>query len=380
MQQRFLLLLGFVALGFIASAEEKCDAGANADSKTEDCGCNKLSRDAKLSGRGAGVGEENTGTTVGGDHGSPNDETLQQKLDAEGFSPFVPIAGGRFTMGTDKVEIAADGEGPPRPVTLSDFEIEKFEVSNGQFAAFVAATGFVTEAEKFGDSFVFEGALTPEENAKITQSVQAAPWWLPVKNASWIRPFGPGSSKDVRSDPQLMSLPVVQVSWNDAVAYCKWRGGRLPTEAEWEYAARGGNDGNLYPWGDKLKPNGDHRMNIWQGKFPRKNTVKDGFKFSAPIDAFGAQNRFGLHNMVGNVWEWVENWWTITHDPEHTTDPHGPEQGVEKTKKGGSYMCHKSYCFRYRVVSRSQNTADSSASNLGFRCARGARSAQPQQP
>lgn len=246
--------------------------------------------------------------------------------------------------------------------------LDMAEVSNAQFAEFVADTSFVTESETFGWSFVFELALDPTVAAKITQAVQGAEWWLPVQGAYWKEPEGPGTDvlKTNRSDH-----PVVQVSWNDAKAYCEWRGARLPTEAEWEFGARAGGTG-LFPWGNDLTPDGAHRANIWQGDFPKVNTADDGFKFTNPVNALPAQNQLGLKNMIGNVWEWVEDWWTVDHPTGGVTDPQGPRRGTEKTKKGGSYMCHKSFCYRYRSAARHKNTPDSATSNNGFRCARSA--------
>ncbi|XP_044790287.1 formylglycine-generating enzyme isoform X4 [Bubalus kerabau] len=220
-----------------------------------------------------------------------------------------------------------------------------------------------TKAEKFGDSFVFEGMLSEQVKSDIQQAVAAAPWWLPVKGANWRHPEGPDSTVLHRSDH-----PVLHVSWNDAVAYCTWAGKRLPTEAEWEYSCRGGLQNRLFPWGNKLQPKGQHYANIWQGEFPVTNTGEDGFRGTAPVDAF-PPNGYGLYNIVGNAWEWTSDWWTVHHSAEETINPKGPPSGKDRVKKGGSYMCHKSYCYRYRCAARSQNTPDSSASNLGFRCA-----------
>lgn len=205
--------------------------------------------------------------------------------------------------------------------------------------------------------------LSEPVKAQIHQAVAAAPWWLPVKGADWRHPEGPDSTILHRSNH-----PVLHVSWNDAVAYCAWAGKRLPTEAEWEYSCRGGLQNRLFPWGNKLQPKGQHYANIWQGEFPVTNTGEDGFQGTAPVDAF-PPNGYGLYNIVGNAWEWTSDWWTVHHSAEETLNPKGPTSGKDRVKKGGSYMCHKSYCYRYRCAARSQNTPDSSASNLGFRCA-----------
>lgn len=279
----------------------------------------------------------------------------------------VRIPGGVFTMGLDKPILPQDGEGPARRVEVSEFFINQYEVSNTEFAKFVAATGYVTEAEKFGDSFVLDVLLSDEVQSEITQAVQNAPWWLPVKKASWKSPEGKDSTIKDR-----MHHPVVHVSWNDAVAFCEWAGGkRLPTEAEWEYAARGGLEGRTFPWGNSHNPKGEHWANVWQGTFPYNNTLDDGYLSTAPVDTF-KQNKYNLHNIVGNVWEWTADWWTTRHSKEFVKDPTGPPTGGDKVKKGGSYMCHPETCYRFRCASRSQNTPDSSASNLGFRCVKNA--------
>lgn len=273
------------------------------------------------------------------------------------------IEGGTFQMGTDKAKIYLDGESPSRLVTLDPYYFDVYEVSNSEFELFVNTTSYVTEAEKFGDSFVLEARISEEVKKDISQVVAAAPWWLPVKGAEWRHPEGPDSSISSRMDH-----PVTHMSWNDATAYCQWAGKRLPTEAEWENAARGGLNNRLFPWGNKLMPKDHHRVNIWQGEFPKVNTAEDGYEGTCPVTAF-EPNGYGLYNTVGNAWEWVADWWSTVHSPESQNNPVGPDEGTDKVKKGGSYMCHISYCYRYRCAARSQNSPDSSACNLGFRCA-----------
>ncbi|QUH03386.1 formylglycine-generating enzyme family protein [Saccharopolyspora erythraea] len=261
----------------------------------------------------------------------------------------VRLDGGEFLMGSEDAHAyPGDGEGPVRAVRLEAFRISRTAVSNVEFGEFVAATGYRTEAERWGWSFVFAGLLP--DDFPPTRGVAATPWWRQVEGADWRHPEGPGSDVDERGDH-----PVVHVSWSDARAYCAWAGLRLPTEAEWEYAARGGLAGRAFPWGDELEPGGRHLMNVWQGEFPRRNTRADGWLGTCPVDAF-PPNGFGLHNTTGNAWEWCADWF----DPGHRT---------RRSARGGSYLCHDSYCRRYRVSARQGLTPDSTTGNTGFRCA-----------
>jgi sulfatase modifying factor 1 len=280
--------------------------------------------------------------------------------------PMISLSGSTFRMGTDYHRgFPADGEGPVRPVSLSPFEIDTHPVTNADFAVFIAATNYRTEAELFGWSFVF-WAHIPQENfaALVEDTVAAAPWWCKVPGATWNHPEGPGSSIENRQNH-----PVVHVSWNDAAAYATWASKSIPTEAQWEYAARGGLEQKLYPWGDELTPEGKHLCNIWQGEFPVNDTAEDGYGGSCPVDSF-PPNGNGLYSVTGNVWEWCADWFhnQFTAQPSH--DPEGPSTGQAKVMKGGSFLCHASYCNRYRVAARTSNTPDSSASNVGFRCVR----------
>ena len=277
----------------------------------------------------------------------------------------ISLPAARFLMGTDDAEgYRADGEGPVREVELSPFAIETTTVTNAQFAAFVKESGYVTEAERFEFSFVFAGFL-PAELERRSPVVHVAPWWRAVAGAYWKQPEGPGSDIAGRKNH-----PVVHVSWNDAQAYCAWADVRLPTEAEWEFAARGGLEQRRYPWGDELAPGGRHQANTWQGTFPTTNTGDDGHLGTAPVKSF-RPNGFGLYNVVGNVWEWCGDRFSPDfHVTGPRTDPSGPAEGTARVMRGGSHLCHSSYCNRYRVAARSSNTPDSSAGNIGFRVAR----------
>jgi len=262
----------------------------------------------------------------------------------------------------DELSYPGDGEGPLREVELSAFEIDACAVTNEQFAAFVEATGYLTESERIGWSFVFAGLLP--HDFPPTRAASDAPWWRQVEGAFWRHPEGPHSGIAERIDH-----PVVHVSWRDASAYASWAGKSLPTEAQWERAARGGLESQPYPWGDQLTPEGEHRMNVWQGVFPNANSLDDGWYGTCPVDSY-EPNGFGLYNATGNVWEWCADWFDVFHDPSPPRDPTGPPDGDLKVLKGGSFLCHESYCLRYRTAARQGLTPDSATSNTGFRCVR----------
>lgn len=277
----------------------------------------------------------------------------------------VSLPAATFLMGAAGAEtIPLDGEGPVRSVRLSPFAMDRYPVSNDRFASFVEATGYRTEAEVHGWSFVF-WSLIPAKRFKsaVGDTVAGAPWWCKVAGATYKTPEGPGSDLRTRRNH-----PVVHVSWHDAQAFARWAGARLPSEAEWEYAARGGLVQKLYPWGDKLRPDGGHRCNIWQGEFPQHDTGADGFKGTCPVDAF-PPNAYGLFSLAGNTWDWCADWFGTAHTEQPQRDPSGPLTGTSRVMKGGSFLCHKSYCNRYRVAARTSTSPDSSASHIGFRCA-----------
>ncbi len=278
-----------------------------------------------------------------------------------------PVQGGTFAMGDPFGDgDPADGEGPVHEVALAPYLVDEAAVTNAEFARFVKATGYVTEAEQLGISAVFH--LAVEAGAgDVLHRLDATPWWLAVKGADWRHPAGPRSGIG-----DLPHHPVVHVTWHDAQAYCRWAGKRLLTEAEWEYAARGGLEGRRFPWGDDLHDRGRWRLNVWQGDFPHANTLDDGFLTTAPVRSY-RPNGYGLFNTVGNVWEWCADWF----DPGYyrqlaadgvEADPRGPATGDRRVMRGGSYLCHDSYCNRYRVAARSGNTPDSASANVGFRC------------
>ena len=274
----------------------------------------------------------------------------------------VPVSGGFFEMGTRKSRYPSDLDSPPRRVKVSDFGIGRTTVTNSLFASFVAETGYRTTAEIEGWSYVFH--LFVAKSSRTTGYAQHAPWWCGIEGATWKNPEGPGSDIETRGHH-----PVTHISWHDAVAFCVYTGTRLPTEAEWEYAARGGLKGKKLPWGNELVPTSGHAQNVWQGKFPKENLAEDGFVGTAPADSYDP-NRFGLFAMTGNVWEWCAD--TFGPLPKGArgsppVDPLFQGDGPGKSMRGGSYLCHASYCERYFVHSRTWNTPNSSTGHLGFR-------------
>jgi sulfatase modifying factor 1 len=285
---------------------------------------------------------------------APGSATRQAVVPARGVADveLVDLQGGEFWMGCDRSEgHPLDHEGPSRQVQLRPFAVAVTAVTNVEFASFVDETGYVTDAEQFGWSYVFDKLLTPEAKQAVRGHAAGSPWWLGVDGAFWRRPFGPGSDLE-----EFQDHPVVHVSWHDADAFCTWAGLRLPTEAEWEYASRGGLARKRFPWGDELTPGGAWRCNIWQGQFPERNTGDDGYLATAPARTY-EPNGFGLYQTSGNVWEWCQDWFA-------------PRGETARSMRGGSYLCHASYCNRYRVAARNGNAPDSSGGNLGFRCAR----------
>ena len=296
------------------------------------------------------------------DHPSqaPRTPSLHVGVCSTSTDAMVEIPGGVFRMGSDDpLGFPGDGEGPVRAVRLRPFLIDATAVTNASFALFVEATGHVTDAEHLGWSFVFVG-----ETGSGDPVVEQAPWWAAIEGADWRHPSGPKSGIDNQGDH-----PVVHVSWHDALAYAGWAGKRLPTEAEWECAARGGLDQQLYPWGDAFMPDGDPRCRIWDGPFPRRRAggLPPG---TGPVREFPA-NGYGVYGVAGNVWDWCADWF----DPAHhlfasRDDPQGPASGERRVLRGGSHLCHPSYCNRYRVAARSSSTPESSTGHIGFRCAR----------
>ncbi len=284
---------------------------------------------------------------------------------AEHAGALVEVPAGTLLMGTDDPRgYPADGEGPVHEVSLPAFRIGETSVTNDQFAAFAASSGHVTTAERLGTSFVF-GGLLPDDHPP-TRGVAAAPWWREVLGADWRHPEGPHSDLDGRGDH-----PVVHVSHDDALAYCAWSGTRLPSEAEWERAARGGRQGDHFPWGAEREPGGEHRMNVFQGSFPAGDTGADGWVGTAPVRSY-PPNGLGLYETTGNVWEWCADWFaadTYARRAAGQVGVAGPVNGTHRVIRGGSYLCHDSYCWRYRVDARSASTPDSTTGNTGFRVA-----------
>lgn len=250
-----------------------------------------------------------------------------------------------------------DGETPVHPVSVSEFEIDTTSVTVSDFRRFIQETGYRTEAEEFGFSAVFYLAVRAPRDAVIG-SPPGLPWWLAVRGADWAHPGGPDSSTQGAENH-----PVVHVSWNDAQQYCRWSGRALPTEAQWEAASRGGLSSLRFPWGDTFERS---RLNIWEGQFPQPAPGTD-FLTTAPAKAY-SPNAYGLWQTVGNVWEWCQDWFDAQfYQNSPTLDPAGPPQGANRVMRGGSYLCHDSYCNRYRNSARSSNSPESSTGNIGFR-------------
>lgn len=276
-------------------------------------------------------------------------------------SRVIRLPAARARVGTDDSPLPQDGEGPPRLERLRAFSIDPHAVTNAWFAAFVDATGHQTDAERYGWSAVF--APFVPEGVSPTSSSEGPAWWRRVEGACWRQPEGPHSDIATRA-----SHPVVHVSWSDATAFAAWAGARLPTEAEWEYAAKGGLEHARFPWGDEEPDDTDFQpCNIWQGQFPAHNTRADGHLGTAPVDAY-APNGYGLFNMAGNTWEWCADAFRVRSLSRAAKERNEAARVAgDRVLKGGSYLCHRSYCYRYRIAARSGVSADSSTGHVGFR-------------
>ena len=301
------------------------------------------------------------------------------------------VRGGTFRMGADNNQGSED-EYPKHTVTVSGFWIDVTEVTNAQFAAFIKATGYVTTAERKPDWEELKkqlppGTVKPDESLLAPASLvfsqpdhavsllDYSQWWAWKKGASWKHPHGPGSDLKGKGN-----YPVVHISWYDAQAYCKWAGKRLPTEAEWEFAARGGLEGSVYPWGNEAVNTGKVKGNFWEGHFPDRNTTGDHFFYTAPVRFF-SPNGYGLYDMAGNVWEWCADYYNNTYykevdrpggikDPKGPTKAYDPDEPYARKRviRGGSFLCNESYCTGYRVARRMKSTEDSGMEHVGFRC------------
>ncbi len=312
---------------------------------------------------------------------------IDQQNIQNGLDGMVLIPSGTLFMGGNNEQAEAD-EFPNRMLEIPAFYLDKYEVSNRDFAQFVKATGYLTIAEQDIDWYEMKKSLPPETSKPPEEILKAGSlvfsktqtpvnlnrsdqWWTWTIGANWKNPYGPGSSID-----SLMDHPVVHIAWDDAVAYAEWLGKRLPSEAEWEWAARGGKERKIYPWGNDDINNDPSLANFWQGIFPFKNTLKDGYEKTAPVGKFPA-NDYGLFDMAGNVWEWCSD--LYHHEaysrainilgPSESFDPLEPE-ATKRVMRGGSFLCNDDYCSGYRNARRMKSTMDSGFSHTGFRCAK----------
>lgn len=322
-------------------------------------------------------------------------DTVKIETSQKGTEGMVYIKGGTFDMGADNNQARPD-EYPKHPVKVNSFWIDINEVTNTQFEVFVNETGYVTVAEKNVDWNEMKeqlppGTPKPHDSLLVAGSMVFTPptyavplndisrWWSWTNGTSWKHPKGPDSNIE-----GLENHPVVHICYNDAIAYCRWAGKRLPTEAEWEFAARGGLENNIYPWGDEHIEKGLPKANSWQGSFPNLNTQKDGFYTTSAIKSY-APNAYGLFDMAGNVWEWTADWYDMNYYQtlpinEVTDNPKGPERTVDannhsekrKAIRGGSFLCNDSYCSSYRVAARMPGEVNSGMSHTGFRCVKSA--------
>ena len=312
-------------------------------------------------------------------------KTQKNELKKDGM---VFIEGGKFLMGGDNDEARSD-EYPKHSVEISSFWMDETEVTNAQFKKFIDETGYTTTAERKINWDEIKSALppgTPKPNDSLLEPASLvfkeyetknlndySNWWSLVRNANWRQPFGPDSDINGKEN-----YPVVHVSWEDAQAYCEWAGKRLPTEAEFEYASRGGKLNNIYSWGNEKIDVKEIKANSWNGSFPSKNTVLDKFYYSAPVKSF-SPNGYGLYDMGGNVWEWCSDWYHSNYysmlPKSGTLNPKGPDTSYDpiepfsqkKVIRGGSFLCNDSYCSGYRNAARMKTTPDSSSLHTGFR-------------
>jgi formylglycine-generating enzyme required for sulfatase activity len=328
-------------------------------------------------------GESARSQTEFGNEGQVGNAGERQKPPANNPQGMVWIPGGEFTRGSDN-PIMRDAQ-PLHRVKVDGFWMDRTAVTNEQFARFVDATHYLTVAERTPEAKDFPGV--PPENLVAGAIVFTPPkgpvpldnhfrWWSYVKGATWRHPDGPRSNIEGRE-----KHPVLQVAWDDAIAYAKWAGKRLPTEAEFEFAARGGLDRKKYAWGDELKPGGKWMANIWQGRFPFENTAEDGYRAAAPVGSFPA-NGYGLYDMAGNVWQWCDDWYRhdyyrqLAAGEEPVRNPQGPDDSFDPSEpgtakrvmRGGSYLCTDQYCTAYEVGARGKGAPDSGTNHVGFRC------------